>query len=127
MCNNQKREWTKAETLQKLIQLQNQYDAVVAQNRSLQEELSYIKRELKENFVLVTCYESNLHNALAYKGKLLEQWRKEHNNYCKALQKILELNSDCADCKEDCTFCSSGTNKETYEIAKTILLSEVEI
>lgn len=121
MCNNQKREWTKAETLQKLIQLQNQYNAVVAQNRSLLEELSYIKRELKENFVLVTSYESNLHNALAYKGKLLEQWRKEHTNYRKALQKILELNSDCANCKGDCTFCNSGTNKETYEIAKNML------
>ena len=67
---------------------QAQYDRVVEQNRSLQEE--------------IICYRNALH-------------------------KIIELNSDCADCKGECTYCSTGTNKETYEISKTILLSEVEI
>lgn len=51
--------------------------------------------------------------------KILERYKE-------AFKRILELNSDCADCDSDCAFCTSGTNCETYEIAKKALSDEVE-
>lgn len=58
--------------------------------------------------------------------KTLEQKKEAIKRFKKYLLGILKLNSDCADCEGDCTFCMTGTNRETYEIAKKVLLDEVE-
>lgn len=51
----------------------------------------------------------------------------EVRNFRCALVKIREINIECEGCNGDCTFCASGTNSETYEIAKKALSDEVAI
>ena len=87
-------------------QSEQQYNAVVKQNKELQSELREVRNE---NFLLKDAFET---------------YKKDNERFEQALKKIAELNKDCADCSgSTCGVCSVADYKpnNSYKIANDAL------